>query len=791
MKQKFRESENIIFGFGKSDRFCQLSGLSLLAALILAAISPSQKSQAQPITPAADGTNTVIEQNGNQFDITGGSLGGANLFHSFEKFSLDANQTANFLATPDLKNILGRVVGGNPSIINGLIQVTGGNPNLFLMNPAGVLFGPNASLNLPASFFATTANGIGFGDNLWFGAYGSNDYGALVGEPNAFSFSGINGALANFGDLRVNPGETISFSGSSVFNAGTLTAPGGEIIITAVSGTNTILLSQAGHLLSLEIDASNLTNLEPTNLRSLLANSRETHASQVTLNTDGTVTLGGSTIGSSLATLPTGTAIVAGNLDVSTERSAPDSIAGTVGIFGQELGIAANIDASGTGGGGSVFIGGEALGGGSLPRALYTFVGKDTIINADATNNGDGGSVVVWADKNTIFNGNILTRGGVDGGDGGFVETSGKIKLEVGSSAVVDASAALGQGGQWLLDPSDITISASGDVTPATIETSLNNGTDVTITTAGGSGGNGDITASEAIAKTAGGEATLTLEADRDININSGANITSSSDKLNVVLDATGGINITGAAIATNGGNFTATATGLGGSKTGIAISNSTINAGSGNISLTGTSGSSSDSNNDGVRLSSAAALETDTGAISITGIAGAADSVNDGVEIDSASVRSDRGSIAITGTGGGSLSRNRGILVKNGTIESTGAGSISLTGTGSSGQHNNDGIVVEGAGSRIAASGTGNITLEGRGGNATDTSNDGIRIFSGAALETTEGRISITGTGGSGTHNNDGLEINSSSVSSGSGAIEITGTGGGNGVINQGIQIS
>ncbi|HEY9650433.1 MAG TPA: filamentous hemagglutinin N-terminal domain-containing protein, partial [Coleofasciculaceae cyanobacterium] len=105
---------------------------------------------AQPITPAADGTATSITQEGNRFDIHGGTLSGdgANLFHSFEQFGLDRNQVANFLSNPQIQNILGRVVGGEASLINGLIQVTNGNSNLFLMNPAGIIFGSNAQLNV-------------------------------------------------------------------------------------------------------------------------------------------------------------------------------------------------------------------------------------------------------------------------------------------------------------------------------------------------------------------------------------------------------------------------------------------------------------------------------------------------------------------------------------------------------------------------------------------------------------------------------------------------------------------
>lgn len=126
--------------------------------------------QAQNIVSAADNTGTSILVNGNQFDISGGSLSsdGANLFHSFQQFNLDSNQIANFLSNPNIANILSRVTGGDPSIINGLIQVSGGNSNLYLMNPAGIIFGSGSLLNVPADFIATTATGIGFNNGAWF-----------------------------------------------------------------------------------------------------------------------------------------------------------------------------------------------------------------------------------------------------------------------------------------------------------------------------------------------------------------------------------------------------------------------------------------------------------------------------------------------------------------------------------------------------------------------------------------------------------------------------------------------
>jgi filamentous hemagglutinin family protein len=128
--------------------------------------------------PGATGTTVslpIAEQvPGSQVDINGGQSIQGNLFHSFQQFSTQGGQTTNFLTNPGVQNVLVRVGNPNPSpsILNGLIQVTGSNANLFLMNPAGILFGPNASLNLPGSFLATTANGIRFGDNGWFNAVG-------------------------------------------------------------------------------------------------------------------------------------------------------------------------------------------------------------------------------------------------------------------------------------------------------------------------------------------------------------------------------------------------------------------------------------------------------------------------------------------------------------------------------------------------------------------------------------------------------------------------------------------
>ncbi|MGK7928589.1 MAG: CHAT domain-containing protein, partial [Spirulina sp.] len=156
--------------------------------------------------------------------------------------------------------------------INGLLQVTGGNSHLFLMNPAGIVFGSEASLNVPGDFTATTATRIGLGDE-WCSGVGENDYQGLIGDPTRFAFDlARSGAILNAGDLRVTGGANISLLGGSVLNLGTIEAQGGNITLAAIPGTNWVRISKEGTLLSLEIPLDALeTGITAQDLPELLA----------------------------------------------------------------------------------------------------------------------------------------------------------------------------------------------------------------------------------------------------------------------------------------------------------------------------------------------------------------------------------------------------------------------------------------------------------------------------------------------------------------------------------------
>ncbi|MBE9032886.1 CHAT domain-containing protein [filamentous cyanobacterium LEGE 11480] len=461
------------------------------------------------ITPALDGTGTVIAPRGAQTNITGGSLSGdgRNLFHSFERFDLNAQQTATFRSAPGIQNILGRV-SGNASLINGLIQVTGSTANLFLINPSGILFGPNTRLNLPGAFTATTATEIGFG-NRWWNAFGRNNYSSLVGNPQSLGFAlSQPGAIANFGDLAVKPGQNLTLVGGTVLNAGTLTTSGGNITIASVAGGRRVRISQTGTLMHLELEAAppnqfaTAEPFNPTSLPALLTGGDRSEANRVTVAADGTVRL---TRSSTAVATTSGATTVSGQVDVS------GNVGGSIDILGTTIALQdANLDASGTIAGGNIRIGGDFRGLGPLPTANATWVDRNSSLKTNALTQGNGGQLVLWADKTTRFDGTIQARGGISSGDGGTVEVSGKDTLIFRGD--VDTIAPQGKTGTLLLDPQNIVVAnGAGAVDDAQLG-------DGEILSA--DGGASTFTISEQQLESLSGDTNVILEATNNITIN-------------------------------------------------------------------------------------------------------------------------------------------------------------------------------------------------------------------------------------------------------------------------------
>ncbi|MFO0699769.1 MAG: filamentous hemagglutinin N-terminal domain-containing protein [Nitrospira sp.] len=222
---------------------------------------------ADPITPS--GLNTQVNLSSAtptdtaQYDITGGTRSGMNLFHSFGEFNVPQHNIANFLNDAGLPttNILGRVTGGNPSNIFGTVQTTGfGDANLFLMNPAGMVFGPTASLNVGGSITFTTADYMRLSNADGRGGIFHADPTAsslLTSSPiAAFGFLGSSPApiTVQGATLRAPPGHSLSLVGGNLtIESSTLTtvksqpaqppSPAGQIHLASVASPGEILSS--------------------------------------------------------------------------------------------------------------------------------------------------------------------------------------------------------------------------------------------------------------------------------------------------------------------------------------------------------------------------------------------------------------------------------------------------------------------------------------------------------------------------------------------------------------------
>jgi filamentous hemagglutinin family protein len=197
---------------------------------------------------SSDGTlsTTVSSPDGSNFTIDNGDRAGGNLFHSFSQFSVPNGGSAVFQNPVDVQNIISRVTGGSISNINGLIQAQG-SANLFLLNPAGIVFGPNASLNIGGSFFATTANSLLFGDGVEFSATNLATSPVLsVNIPIGLRFRDNPGSISNQSAfLEVPSQKTLALIGGNVniVDSGILFAPGGRIELGGLTQAGTVGLN--------------------------------------------------------------------------------------------------------------------------------------------------------------------------------------------------------------------------------------------------------------------------------------------------------------------------------------------------------------------------------------------------------------------------------------------------------------------------------------------------------------------------------------------------------------------
>ena len=221
-----------------------------LCTLSLTLIAHSARGQ---ITPDSS-LPTKVEHQGSVTEITGGQQAGSNLFHSFQDFSVTTGNEAFFNNSVEIDNILSRVTGGNISDIDGLIKANG-TADLFLINPAGIMFGDNARLELGGSFFGSTATGIGFDDGTEFSATDAGTPMLTINAPIGLNLRDTTGNLSSTGNLQSD--RSLTLSGNNLDLRGqlqaeeNLTLEAANTIAARDSITNPFI-AQAGEELSLQ-----------------------------------------------------------------------------------------------------------------------------------------------------------------------------------------------------------------------------------------------------------------------------------------------------------------------------------------------------------------------------------------------------------------------------------------------------------------------------------------------------------------------------------------------------------
>src|SRR4051794_36323418 len=159
-----------------------------LGLLLLAALLAAGPVQAQIVTDGSVGPKVSLSGGEIKIGATLGTRRGDNLFHSFERFGIATGQTATFTGPGAIKNVISRVTGGEVSNIDGKLASRAGQADLYFINPAGVMFGPNAQLDVPGSLHVSTAHELRFADGGRFSAVDKAGSGLTVAPPEAFGF---------------------------------------------------------------------------------------------------------------------------------------------------------------------------------------------------------------------------------------------------------------------------------------------------------------------------------------------------------------------------------------------------------------------------------------------------------------------------------------------------------------------------------------------------------------------------------------------------------------------------
>ncbi|MUG95975.1 filamentous hemagglutinin N-terminal domain-containing protein [Scytonema sp. UIC 10036] len=425
----------------------ELAGLLVFVGAIASA-NNCALAQIVPDNTLGDKNSVILSSPRSPIDrIEGGLQQGANLFHSFEKFNVSAQQRAFFINPPGIKNIISRVTGSSRSEILGTLGVLG-TANLFFLNPNGIVFGPNAQLNIAGSFVATTANAIKFGDRGFWSASTPNSPTLLTVNPTAFLFNQIaSQPIINQSTLglRLPANQSLLLVGGDIsLQGGRLLVPGGRIELGGLAGSGTVALSMNENSLNLTF---------PQNEQQALVSL--TDGATVDVNYQqgsGNIQISGRRV-----TFTDGSKVVAdtrglkpGTLTVTASES--------VEVIGSSL-LAENYS---TNAGGDLII-----------ETGKLIVRDGALIAAGAFNNGQAGSVTVRASDFVELSGtsadgqnpsSIITQTDGAGNAGSVKIETGKLIVR-GGARISTSTTSSGQGGTLLVKASD-SVELIGTSTP-------------------------------------------------------------------------------------------------------------------------------------------------------------------------------------------------------------------------------------------------------------------------------------------------------------------------------------
>ncbi|NKC02245.1 MAG: filamentous hemagglutinin N-terminal domain-containing protein [Pseudomonadales bacterium] len=465
------------------------------------------------------------------------------LITNWQTFNIGTNATVNFIQPSSTAAALNRVLTANPSQILGRLNANG---QVYLINPSGVVFGQGSQVNV-AGLVAST--------------HALSDENFLKGQLQFVQQEDKGTSVVNMGQLVASEGGFVVLIGAKVENSGSIEANAGQVALAA--GKNARLDITESGLVGIEIDeAAPMASVDNSGMivadggKIWITARSASDGIANAINQTGLIRANSLSIKNGEIWLDGGQGIteIAGTIEAKGDDVG--EAGGKVVATGQYVAVIGEIDASGTKGGGEVYVGGGWQGNDpEIAEATVVKMVPEARIDVSATDNGDGGTAVLWSADLTRADGTIDSSGKGLNGDGGAVETSSRGGLAV--TGTVDVSTESGKGGEWLLDPFNITVVSSptseanltatatnfssdggGSVTVlnTSIEAALNAGAGVTVTLDTDTGGAdaGDIQISADISKTTGTAATLVLDAVNDITLDTGKAISSISDVLNV-----------------------------------------------------------------------------------------------------------------------------------------------------------------------------------------------------------------------------------------------------------------